>query len=71
MLSVVKCSFCNLDESTLPLVHTAMVRPFIENENVIWGPFDKTDQERLEKVQRRATKMVSSVKHLSYEDRLC
>lgn len=71
ILSVVKRSFCNLDEVTLPLLYKAMVRPFLEYGNVVWGPFNKTDQKRLEKVQRRATRMVSSVKHLPYEDRLC
>ena len=39
-------------------------------ENVIWGPFFKEDMKSVEKVQRRATKMVNEVKELSYEDRL-
>ena len=36
----------------------------------LWGPQHKKDTEVLERVQRRATKMIKGLKHLSYEDRL-
>ena len=38
--------------------------------NAIWGPFGKVDQSRLERVQRRATRIVSAVRHLPYPERL-
>ena len=38
--------------------------------NVIWGPFYKGDIIAVEKIQRRATKLVPESKHLSYQDRL-
>ena len=71
MLAVVRRSFANIDESTLPLLFRTMVRPLLEYGNTIWGPFGKVDQKRLERVQRRATRMVKSVRHLAYPDRLC
>ena len=37
---------------------------------MIWGPFFKEDAKIVEKVQRRATKVVKDLKTLSYEDRL-
>ena len=70
MLAVVRRSFANIDEHTLPLLYKAMVRPYLEYGNVIWGPFRKTDQKRIERVQRRATRMVEAVRHRSYPERL-
>ena len=70
MLAVMRRSFANIDEHTLPLLFKAMVRPFLEYGNTIWGPYSKVDQKKLERVQRRATRMVNTVKHLLYEVRL-
>ena len=35
-----------------------------------WGLQYRKDAELLERVQRRATKMIKGLEHLSYEDRL-
>ena len=69
-LAVLKRSFANINESTLPLLFNSMVRPLLEYCNTIWGPFGRGDQKKLERIQRRATRMVDSVKHLSYPSRL-
>ena len=42
----------------------------MEYGNVIWEPFYVLDQNRIENVQRTTTRLVSSIKHLSYEQRL-
>ena len=70
MLAVVRRSFANIDHVTLPLLFKSMVRPYLEYCNTIWGPFNKTDQKQVERVQRRATKMVESIRHLPYPERL-
>ena len=48
---------------------SSMVHSF-EYCNVVWGPFGKLDQRRLERVQRRATELVKSLRSKPYEDRL-
>ena len=69
-LGLIKKSFASLDETTLPILYTSLVRSHLEYGNVIWGPHYKGDSVAVEKVQRRATKLVQSIKNLSYEERL-
>ena len=70
LLGLINKFFINLSPLTFPHLYKAIVRPCLEYGNIIWGPTYKVDEDLIEKVQRKATKLVPSIRHLSYEERL-
>ena len=51
-------------------LYTALVRPLLEYGNIIWCPRFEEDNKMIERIQRRATKLITSIKDLDYTDRL-
>ena len=62
ILVVIRRSFQLIDQTTLPLLFKTLVRPHLEYCNGTWGPFNRADQKLVERVQRRATRMVDNVR---------
>ena len=70
ILGLIKRSFATLDEDTLPLLFTSMVLPHLEYGNIIWGPHFVGDIKAVEREQKRATRMIPSLRDLPYRKRL-
>ena len=70
MAGIVKRTFDHMDESMFITLYKTMIRPHVEYANCIWHPVLKKDSDLIEKVQRRATKLVPNLKDLSYRERL-
>ena len=52
------------------LLYKSMVRPHVEFANSVWCPYKIVDSKEIEKIQKRATKLVIKLKNKSYIDRL-
>ena len=70
VLGTIKRTFSTLNRTTFTLLYKSLVRSHLEYGQEIWSPWRKSQMEKLEKVQRRATKLVASIRHLPYKDRL-
>ena len=70
ILGLIRHTFCHLDCRTLSLLYKTLVRPLIEYGNQTWGPFNMADKKLVERVQRRATKLVPEIRHFPYQERL-
>ena len=59
-----------MDERTFILLYMSMVRPHVEFSNSVWCPYKMGDLKEIEKIQKRATKLIIELKNKSYIDRL-
>ena len=70
MLGIIKRNFMNLDINSFILLYKGLVRCHLEYAVSVWNPHRLGLINDIEKVQKRATKLLRECKGLTYRDRL-
>ena len=70
VLGLIRRSITYKGKKLIIPLYKAIVRPHLEYCIQTWRPYRKKDIDTLERIQRRATKMIPELRDLSYEERL-
>ena len=70
MLGMIKRNFIDRSQETIILLYKSLIRPHLEYCCQLWSPYYKKDIKLIEGVQRRATKLVTFMQELNYNDGL-
>jgi len=69
-IGLVRRTFSHITTKQFRKLYKTLIRPQVEYGNLIWHPRFIKDIQSIERVQKRATKLVRYVRHLPYPDRL-
>ena len=69
-MGMIRRTFQFLTRKTFIPLYKTIVRNGIEYGGTVWSPYKMKDIEKVEGVQRRATKMLPGLKDKSYQERL-
>ena len=69
-MRLIRKSFDYLDPDMLVKLFVTVVRPTLEYCNSVWGPLFILDQWNIEKVQCRATRLLSPIRDIPHGERL-
>ena len=70
LLGMIKRNITYREKNSIIPLYKSIVRPHLEYCIQAWRPHLKKDIDKLERVQRRATKLIPELRILSYEDRV-
>ena len=69
-MDMIRKTFSYIDKDMFNPLYKTFVRPMLEYAPQVWNPYLEKHITALEKVQRRATKIVPELMDKSYEERL-
>ena len=69
-LGLIFRTYTYIDQDIFLNLFKSLARPHLEYASTVWCPVFKKDRVAIENVQRRAIRLVSSISHLSYSERL-
>jgi hypothetical protein len=69
-VGIIRRSFRFLNKESFVCLYKSLVRPILEYCSVVTNPLRKQEADRIEAVQRRATKLIPELRELPYEGRL-
>ena len=70
VLGLIRKIFNCREPDMITKLFKSLMRPILEYGNLIWGPHYVADQQAIEGVQWRANKLISSINHCPYPERL-
>ena len=70
VLGMIRRNITYKEKSLIVPLYKAIVRPHLEYCIQAWSPYLRKKHDRLEKIHRRATKLIPGLRDLRYEDRL-
>jgi len=70
ILGMIRRTFSFMNKDMLQQLIKVFIRPHLEYAQQAWSPYLRKDINLLESVQRRATKLLGTIAHETYEDRL-
>ena len=70
VLGMIRRNITYKEKSLIVPLYKSIVRPHLEYCIQAWSPYLRKDIDMLEKIQRRATKRISGLRDLRYEERL-
>ena len=70
MLAIISKSFQYKDGNILLNLYKSFIQPIVEYGTAIWRPYYVLDQQLIERIQRRATKLIHGLYDQPYVDRL-
>lgn len=69
-LGLIRHTFHRIEREGFLVLYKALVRPILEYCNQIWSPYLRKHHLAIEKIQRRATKLLHGMENKSYTERL-
>ena len=70
ILGLIRRTIMYKEKQLIVPLYEAIVRPHLEYGIQAWRPYRKKDIDKLERIQRRANKMIPQLRDLSYESLL-